>query len=83
MTIPATITILVERLNYELNQIEQEAIEALELVRINLERFPNNFTLVQLYAFLNTSLFFVANFRLDLASIEISAADGLYESDEF
>lgn len=63
MAIPAAITILVERLNQEINQIEKEAIEALKLVKISLKRFPNNFTLIQLDAFLNTSLFFVANSR--------------------
>ncbi|ACK70618.1 hypothetical protein PCC7424_2196 [Gloeothece citriformis PCC 7424] len=63
MPIPTDLAALIERLNQELNQIEQQAIIGLDLVKISLERFPENFLLFQLSAFLNTSLFYVETIR--------------------
>lgn len=63
MSIPSEIAVLIERLNLELNEIERVATEGLRLVERVLEQFPNNFTFVQLFAFLNSSLFFVSTTR--------------------
>jgi hypothetical protein len=59
MTIPSEIAVLVERLDRELNEIEQAATEGLRLANLVLESFPNNFAVVQLFGFLTSSLFFV------------------------
>lgn len=45
MEIPSEFNALVERLNQELNQIEQQATAGLNLARITLERFPENLIL--------------------------------------
>ncbi len=59
MSILSEINALVERLNLELAQIEQNATEGLNLARLILAVFPNNFIVIQLLAFLSASLFFV------------------------
>jgi hypothetical protein len=59
MPMPSEITALIERLNQELDKIEREATEGLNLTKVILESFPNNFTVIQLSAFLNTAVFFV------------------------
>ena len=58
MTIRSELRALVERLNQELDQIEQQATTGLNFARIILERFPENLVLIDLFAFLNTSLFY-------------------------
>lgn len=58
MLIPSELTTLVERLNQELKTIEQEGADGLELARALLKRFPNNFTVIQLSAFLSAAMFF-------------------------
>ncbi|MCL1467189.1 hypothetical protein [Argonema galeatum] len=63
MTIPSELNALIERLNQELDIIEREATAGLNLVRVRLERFPNNFLLIQMFASFNTALFFVATQR--------------------
>jgi hypothetical protein len=63
MPIPSEITQLVQRVNQELDQIEQDATEGLTLARVILDRIPNNFLVIQLLAFLNTSLFYVETIR--------------------
>ncbi|MEY3868073.1 MAG: hypothetical protein ACRCT1_05285 [Microcoleaceae cyanobacterium] len=63
MAIPSEITQLVQRVNQELDQIEQDATEGLTLARVILTRIPNNFLVIQLLAFLNTSLFYVETIR--------------------
>lgn len=45
MPIPLVITVLIEHLNQELNQVEQEVTAGLNLARAILERFPKNATL--------------------------------------
>jgi hypothetical protein len=59
MSIPSEITALVERLNQELDRIKVEATEGIILTNAILNRFPDNFVVIQLLAFLNASLFFV------------------------
>ena len=63
MSIPSEINDLVQRLNRELDLLEREATEGLALARIVLNRFPNNFTVTQLFALLNTAIFFVETSR--------------------
>ena len=59
MPIPAEIIALVERLNRDLNEIEQEAIQGLNRARAKLSRFPDNTSLIQIFASLNNALLFV------------------------
>jgi predicted choloylglycine hydrolase len=63
MAIPSEINALIERLNQELDIIEQEATEGLNFARDILNRFPTNFNVIQLSAFLNTAIFFVGTSR--------------------
>ena len=77
MTISPEIQILVDRLNQELNQIEQQAREGLDIARRLLDRFPDNVRLIGLTATLANSLFFVDNFRTRIQTTleQISATD--------
>ncbi|MFB2921723.1 hypothetical protein [Aerosakkonema funiforme] len=59
MPIPSEIEALIGQLNQELDRIEQEALEGMIFARSSLESFPNNAMLTQLFAYLNTSMFFV------------------------
>ena len=59
MSIPSQITALVNQLNQELEEIEHEVSQGINLARAILYRFPNNFTVIQLSAFLNTAIFFL------------------------
>ena len=63
MSIPPELTALVEQLNQELNQIEQEITEGLNLVRLRLDRFPNNLILIQIFASFNNYRLLVENTR--------------------
>jgi len=63
MAIPSKITALIERLNQELDQLEQEATEGLNLVRLKLLSFPDNALLIQLFAYLNNFILFVETAR--------------------
>lgn len=49
MTIPANISILIERLNQKIDSIEQDATEGLRLVRPSLSLFPDNAILLQFF----------------------------------
>ena len=62
MAIPVAITALVERLNQELNEIEQEAIQGLNQAKNKLSRRDNTL-LIQLFASLNNALLFVDTSR--------------------
>jgi hypothetical protein len=53
----------VERIDRELDRLETDAREAIEIGIGLLNRFPDNFTLIQLVAFLNTSLFYAERAR--------------------
>lgn len=68
---------LVRRLNRELDLLEREASDELALARTVLNRFPNNFTVTQLFAFLNTAIFFVETSRRKIPAIleNISTSD--------
>ena len=83
MTIPSELTSLVERINRELDNIEQNATAGLSIARGGLERFPNNFILIQLFSFLNTSIFFVETSRKRIqARVEyLSTKDIITEED--
>jgi hypothetical protein len=59
MSIPPEIQALVDRLNQELEEIEQEVIEGLNLIRPILTSFPNNVILTRFFASLNNTLLFV------------------------
>ncbi len=50
MAIPAEITVLIERLNQELDQTSQSATEGLSIVRSRLLRKTCNAILIQLFA---------------------------------
>lgn len=63
MAIPPQIAALIERLNQELDQIEQEAIEGLNFVRRKLSSFPDNALLIQVFAYLNNFILFVETSR--------------------
>lgn len=63
MSIPPKIAILAQRLERELNDLEEIAAEGVRFANLVLEKFPNNFIVVQLFAFLNSSLFFVNTSR--------------------
>jgi predicted choloylglycine hydrolase len=63
MPIPSELNNLIERLNQELDIIEREATEGMNFARGILNRFPTNFNVIQLSAFLNTAIFFVDTSR--------------------
>ncbi|MCU0515889.1 MAG: hypothetical protein MUC60_03290 [Oscillatoria sp. Prado101] len=69
MSVPSKIAGLIERLNQELNEIEREATNGLALTTTIVERFPNNFTAIQLLTFWKTTLFFVETSRDRIPSI--------------
>lgn len=69
MQIPPEIDTLLERLNQELNQVEQEATAGLNLARYILERFPNNATLIQFFAYLNSARLLVDTDRKRIQTI--------------
>jgi hypothetical protein len=71
MSIPSEIAVIIERLNQELSQIEQEATEGLNTVRVRLEHFPENAALIQVFAILNNYILFVeiSRRRIDYARI--------------
>ncbi|NEP46138.1 MAG: restriction endonuclease subunit S [Okeania sp. SIO2H7] len=77
MPIPPEIAELVERLNQELDETEQKATGGLNLVRLLLSQFPDNFILIQFFAYLNDVLLFVETTRRRIQSnVElISPAD--------
>ncbi|AFZ15439.1 hypothetical protein Cri9333_4660 [Crinalium epipsammum PCC 9333] len=57
MSITPAIRELSNRLNQELEQLEQILTEGLDLVRVPLSRFPENSILVQFFAYLSNVLF--------------------------
>jgi hypothetical protein len=88
MPIPSELNALIERLNQELDIIEQEATAGLNLVRVKLERFPNNFLLIQMFASFNTALFFVdtqrrqIEARIEYLSRKVSTNEQIQEAGE-
>ena len=69
MPIPSEIQALVDRLNEELNEIEQDATVALNLVRQKLSLFPDNEILMQFFGALNNILLFAEINRGRIQSI--------------
>lgn len=63
MSITPEIQALVDRLNQELGKIEQEAIEGENLLRQLMSIFSNNASLIQFFAYFQTTRFFVVNAR--------------------
>lgn len=63
MEIPSELNALIDRLKQELNQIEQQSAVGLNFAKISLERFPDNSVLIDLFAFLNASLFYAQRTR--------------------
>jgi hypothetical protein len=59
MPVPPEIDSLVERLNQELGQSEQLAINGINLVKLILSRFPDNARMIELFAVLTNVLLFV------------------------
>lgn len=59
MSIPSEIINLIKRLQQELDQIEQEATKGINLTQLKLDRFPNNSSLIQIFASLSNYLIFV------------------------
>lgn len=59
MSIPPEIQATIEKLNTELNYIQEKTQHGLAILRPLLDRFPNNNLLVQFYSYLNNSLFVV------------------------
>ena len=59
MSISPEIQSTIERLNLELDYIQEQTQTGLSILRPLLDRFPNNNLLVQFYAYLNNSLFLV------------------------
>ena len=78
MQIPPELDAVIEQLNQELNQAEQEATAGLNLAKAILERFPNNFTLIQVFAYLNSISLLVATDRKRINTI----VENLSETDE-
>lgn len=69
MSITPAIRELSNRLNQELEQLEQILTEGLDLVRVPLSRFPENSILVQFFAYLSNVLFFISNYRQEISRI--------------
>ncbi|NER39822.1 MAG: restriction endonuclease subunit S [Oscillatoria sp. SIO1A7] len=63
MPITPEIRALVDRLNREIDLIEQSATEGLNRARPILYQFPENARLIQMFATLNNSLLFADNSR--------------------
>jgi hypothetical protein len=59
MSVPPEIDSLIERLNQELGQSEQLAINGINLVKLILSRFPDNARMIELFAVLTNVLLFV------------------------
>jgi len=68
MAIPSELQALIERLDRELNETEQAAIEGLNIARSKMSRFPDNLILIQLFASLNNAIFFVEISRRSIQS---------------
>ena len=63
MSITPEIQALVDRLNQELGEIEREATEGENLLRQLMSLFANNASLIQFFAYFQTTRFFVVNAR--------------------
>ena len=59
MNIPPKIQSAIERLNVELDYIQEKTQYGLAVLKPILDIFPNNNLLVQFYGYLNNSLFLI------------------------
>lgn len=76
MAIPSEITALIARLNDELDRTEQEARQGLNLARQILSRFPDNASVIQFFADLNTVVLFGENSRGRIETVVQSISSG-------
>ncbi len=63
MSITPEIQDLINRLQQELNELEQKTATELDLVKIPLSQFPENTILVQFFAYLSNVLFFISTYQ--------------------
>jgi hypothetical protein len=63
MPIPSEFQNLIDRLNFELDEIEHEANEGLNLLEPIMSQFPTNASFIQFFAYFQTSLFFAETAR--------------------
>ncbi len=63
MSITPEIQALVDRLNQELDEIEQQTIVGENILRQLMSVFSNNASLIQFFAYFQTTRFFVVNTR--------------------
>ncbi|MFB2892244.1 hypothetical protein ACE1CI_04785 [Aerosakkonemataceae cyanobacterium BLCC-F50] len=76
MPIPPEIEAIINRLNQELNSIEQKSREGSNLVRAILSIFPNNAIIIQYFAYLNAALLFVETSRRQIQiTVELVSPD--------
>jgi hypothetical protein len=81
MPIPPDIANIIDRLDRELEKIEQNTREGLSIVRTRLDSFPNNKALIQIFAFLGNYLVFVEVSRRRINYVRIILlADTITES---
>jgi len=59
MSIPPQLSALINQVNQELNQLEEEATQALALIRPYMSALPGNPSLVQAFSTLNNAQFLV------------------------
>ena len=69
MTIPLQISALINRIDAELNQLEQEIQDVLQILRPLLNTFSTSAILIQLYVTLNNFQFFGSTRRLRVENI--------------
>jgi hypothetical protein len=82
MPIPPNLAALVDRLNQELNSIEQDTLEGLSLTRLALSRFSNDAILIQYFAYLNSALLFVETFKSQVQiTVEFISQDNVDNRD--
>ena len=68
MSITPEIQALVDRLNQELGEIEREVTEGENRIRQLMSLFSNNASLIQFFAYFQTTRFFVVNARRRIRS---------------
>jgi len=73
MPLPSEIQDLIDRLNLELDETEQKVTEGLNILRPIMAQFPNNASLIQFFAYFQTTLFWASNARnrIGLARIRL------------
>jgi len=69
MSVPSSISALIEQIDRNLTQIELEASEGLNLCRAILDRFPNNARLTQFFAYFSSAIMFAELERRRITSI--------------